>query len=313
MQLDADPVIRLPVHLRIVNGLFQAACTRTAGFSSVPTAELHPAVQVSYMMMMYISVFPIAISIRRTNVYEEKSLGIYDSPDEDEDPNESSTMSYLGNHLRRQLSFDLWYIFLGLFVLCITEGGKIQSNDFSVYSVLFELISAYGTVGLSLGHSGGFESLSSQFSTLGKLVIIAMMIRGRHRGLPYGLDRAVLLPSAKRLEQETRIPQPGLTRQVTQLTHRTSGTTTGADAGTRRGRSRDRGIISSFLHPGPPVSREEKALSNQGRRMSFDYGHYRPEGEDLNRSNTEPYADDSFRDEDERPTRARRVYTTPGG
>jgi Trk-type K+ transport system membrane component len=27
--------------------------------------------------MMYISVFPVAISIRGTNVYEEESLGIY--------------------------------------------------------------------------------------------------------------------------------------------------------------------------------------------------------------------------------------------
>lgn len=27
-----------------------------------------------------------------------------------------------------------------------------------------------------------------------KLVIIAMQVRGRHRGLPYKLDRAILLP-----------------------------------------------------------------------------------------------------------------------
>lgn len=38
---------------------------------------LHPALLVSYMIMMYISIFPLAISIRNTNVYEEKSLGIY--------------------------------------------------------------------------------------------------------------------------------------------------------------------------------------------------------------------------------------------
>jgi Trk-type K+ transport system membrane component len=33
--------------------------------------------------MMYISIFPVAISIRRTNVYEEKSLGIYAHEDEE--------------------------------------------------------------------------------------------------------------------------------------------------------------------------------------------------------------------------------------
>ena len=32
--------------------------------------------------MMYISVFPVAISVRRTNVYEEKSLGIYAADEE---------------------------------------------------------------------------------------------------------------------------------------------------------------------------------------------------------------------------------------
>lgn len=37
-------------------------------------------------------------------------------------------------------------------------------------------------------------SLSGMFSTFGKLVICAMMIRGRHRGLPYMLDRAIMLP-----------------------------------------------------------------------------------------------------------------------
>jgi Trk-type K+ transport system membrane component len=37
-------------------------------------------------------------------------------------------------------------------------------------------------------------SLSGQFKTISKVVICAMMIRGRHRGLPYAVDRAVVLP-----------------------------------------------------------------------------------------------------------------------
>jgi Trk-type K+ transport system membrane component len=34
--------------------------------------------------MMYISVYPVALSVRSTNVYEEKSLGLFNE-DEDED------------------------------------------------------------------------------------------------------------------------------------------------------------------------------------------------------------------------------------
>jgi Trk-type K+ transport system membrane component len=37
-----------------------------------------------------------------------------------------------------------------------------------------------------------------------KLVICAMMIRGRHRGLPYALDRAITLPNERNEDSETR-------------------------------------------------------------------------------------------------------------
>ncbi|KAN0080721.1 Cation transport domain containing protein [Elaphomyces granulatus] len=192
-----DPVVTsLSPGIRVLDGFFQAVSTRTAGFAVVNLADLHPAIQVSYMIMMYISVFPIAISMRRTNVYEEKSLGIY--PSMDEADQSSKEPNYIGAHLRKQLSFDLWYIFLGLFIIAIAEGDRIQNPAdpaFNLFNVLFEVVSAYGTVGLSLGYPGVNASFSSQFRTLSKLVMISMQIRGRHRGLPYSLDRAILLPS----------------------------------------------------------------------------------------------------------------------
>ncbi|KAI9758447.1 MAG: hypothetical protein M4579_003077 [Chaenotheca gracillima] len=196
LDLNDETVTALSPGIRVLDGWFQAVSTRTAGFSCVNLADLHPAIQVSYLIMMYISVFPIAISMRRTNVYEEKSLGIYGSTGDDSE--ESSEPSYIGAHLRRQLSFDLWYIFLGLFVIAIAEGSSLENTNnyaFTTFSVLFEIVSAYGTVGLSLGFPNINASFSSQFGVVSKLVIIAMQIRGRHRGLPYELDRAILLPS----------------------------------------------------------------------------------------------------------------------
>ncbi|KAL1870660.1 low affinity potassium transporter [Paecilomyces lecythidis] len=199
LDLNDPSVTSIPGGIRFIDGLFQAASTRTAGFGVVSLSDLHPAIQVSYLIMMYISVFPIAISMRRTNVYEERSLGIYSAADEeDEGDDHSKEPSYIGAHLRRQLSFDLWYVFLGLFVISIVEGSRLQNTNefaFTLFSVLFEIVSAYGTVGLSLGYPNVNASFSSQFKVLSKLVIIAMQIRGRHRGLPYALDRAILLPS----------------------------------------------------------------------------------------------------------------------
>jgi potassium uptake Trk family protein len=202
LDLKDTTVTSLPPAFQFLDGLYQAASTRTAGLACVDLANLHPGIQVSYLVMMYISVFPIAISVRQTNVYEEKSLGIYHRPTQAEEEAEGGDdddlgRSYLGLHLRRQLSFDLWYVFLGLFLICIIEGSRIQDATqpgFTVWTVLFEIVSAYGTVGLSLGYPGTNASFSAQFKPLSKLIIIAMMLRGRHRGLPYALDRAVLLP-----------------------------------------------------------------------------------------------------------------------
>lgn len=84
--------------------------------------------------------------------------------------------------------------------------------NFNVFSILFEVVSAYGTVGLSLGYPSINQSFSSRFTTLSKLVIIGMLIRGRNRGLPYSLDRAIILPS-ERLEHIDHIEDLKLKRR----------------------------------------------------------------------------------------------------
>jgi hypothetical protein len=242
-----------------LDGWFQAASTRTAGFGVVNLAELHPGIQVSYMIMMYISVLPIAISVRRTNVYEEKSLGIYGSQAaEIEDEGEPS---YIGAHLRRQLEFDLWFIFVGFFIISITEGSRLQDpNDaaFTLFAVLFEIVSAYGTVGLSLGYTNINASFSAEFGVISKLVIIAMQIRGRHRGLPYDLDRAILLPSEylhkKEAEDIANLPR----RRSSVGTENAAPMATGRSGTARSDRSFSRSrprnnVLGTLLHPGPTV------------------------------------------------------------
>lgn len=80
---------------------------------------------------------------------------------------------------------------------------------------VFEVVSAYGTVGLSLGiptvgphNTLDFRvslirrfqanySLCGAFHPLSKLIICLVMLRGRHRGLPVAIDRAVMLPELK--------------------------------------------------------------------------------------------------------------------
>lgn len=202
LDLDNDAVTEgLSMGPRILAALFQAASSRHTGTSTFNLADVSPAVQVSLLVMMYIAVFPIAMSIRASNTYEERALGVYvDVPE----LNEQSTQSYLVHHLQNQLSFDLWYIFTGIFFICVAESKRISDQAdpaFSIFSIFFEVTSAYGNVGLSLGHPDVMTSLSGQFTVFSKFVICAMMIRGRHRMLPYSLDRAIMLPSDRDVDQ----------------------------------------------------------------------------------------------------------------
>ncbi|CVL08809.1 probable potassium transporter TRK-1 [Fusarium mangiferae] len=197
LDLSNPEVASLPLSQRIPAAIFQAASARHTGTASFNLANVSPAVQLSLLIMMYIAVFPIAISIRASNAYEEKSLGLWE---EEKSLDEKHSKTYLLTHMKNQLGFDLWYIFLGTFCICISESTRIADVNepaFSVFSVLFEVTSAYGNVGLSLGYPTVSTSLCGMFGTFGKAVICLMMIRGRHRGLPYALDRAIMLPTGQ--------------------------------------------------------------------------------------------------------------------
>lgn len=69
--------------------------------------------------------------------------------------------------------FYVLTICLGVYLLLLTEGDDI-------YQVLFEAVSALGTVGLSTGITG-------ELSVLGKIIIIFMMFLGRIGPLSFGM------------------------------------------------------------------------------------------------------------------------------
>jgi Trk-type K+ transport system membrane component len=197
-----------------------------------------------YAIMMYISVYPVVITMRHSNVYEERSLGIYaDDPKMAADLEESDLYSaprrqtVLGTALKRtftlhgvgarvvppgksdeedrvsfvsqqihsQLAHDLWWLVLAVFAITTIETSHFLSDPvtFNVFSVLFEVVSAYGTVGISLGLPNQNYSLSGAWHPGSKLVLCLVMLRGRHRGLPVAIDRAVRLPGQQlSLEEE---------------------------------------------------------------------------------------------------------------
>lgn len=138
LDLDIQVVNKLPPGVRFVSALFQVTSTRHTGTSTFNLADLNPGVQFSLLVMMYISVFPIALSVRSSNTYEETALGLFSRDQEaDTDDKTDESISYLVTHIKNQLGFDLWYIFLGVFCILIAEAYRIMDPAEPVYLPLF--------------------------------------------------------------------------------------------------------------------------------------------------------------------------------
>ncbi|KAJ6085663.1 Low-affinity potassium transport protein [Penicillium canescens] len=236
LNIDNPAVDAIPRGSRVLDGLFQALCVRSGGFYVVSISALQLGTQVIYVVMMYISVYPVVITMRHSNVYEERSLGIYaDDPSANEDdqdsPSESSRsrlfmmpasgrIYFIRHQLRAQLAYDLWWIALAVIVICIVEAGQFTRDPvtFSAFNIIFETVSAYGSVGISTGLPNQLYSFSGAWHTLSKLVLCAVMIRGRHRGLPVAIDKAIMLPSDKLIRAEEEDAQIRMERTMSRRT-----------------------------------------------------------------------------------------------
>lgn len=126
LDLHNPELLHLTPGQRFTAALFQSTAARHTGAAAFNLAKLSPGAQFTLLIMMYISAFPIAMSIRASNTYEERSLGFYA---QDSTYNEDKGALYLRQHLQKQLSFDLWYIFLGLFCLSVSESDKLADPN----------------------------------------------------------------------------------------------------------------------------------------------------------------------------------------
>ena len=124
---------------------------------------------------------------------------------------------FVRQQLRGQLAHDLWWLVLAVLFITITETGQFERDpvNYSVFNVVFEVVSAYGCVGISVGLPNVAYSFCGGWHVLSKLILCAVMIRGRHRGLPVAIDRAVLLPGEHLHAAEEEDAQIKLDRTVT--------------------------------------------------------------------------------------------------
>ncbi|KAK3319960.1 cation transport protein-domain-containing protein [Cercophora scortea] len=254
LNLGNPAVESIPPGSRVLDGLFQAIAVRSGGFYVIAIPSLYIGLQVLYVIMMYISVYPVVITMRHSNVYEERSLGIYaedSSSSSESDPEMNSPsasmpslsrrrthsgaaasigrafhrtftwqgvgvrpsatsqrpesrISFISQQIHGQLAHDIWWLVLAILVIVTIETSNFLADPvtFSVFNVIFEVVSGYGSVGISVGLPNAAYSFSGAWHTASKLVLCLVFLRGRHRGLPVALDRAVRLPGEELHQEE---------------------------------------------------------------------------------------------------------------
>ncbi|KAM0421389.1 hypothetical protein ACHAPT_010743 [Fusarium lateritium] len=156
---------------------------------------------------MIIPAHLITRSLRRTNVYEERSLGIF-KPKDGEVPTPDDSIPqfrYISQQMYRQFTRnDTLALMLAALLITTIESGQFRRDPvhYSVFNVMFEVTSAYGCVGVSVGLPDADYSFSGGWHAASKVILCAVMLRGRHRGLPDTIDRALLLPSETLMRDE---------------------------------------------------------------------------------------------------------------
>jgi Trk-type K+ transport system membrane component len=152
----------------IFYSLFMSLTTRNAGFATMSMNDMSDTVQVFFGILMFIGSSPNSAGGGiRTTTFLLTILGMYSFSR----GREQVVLK------KKSLKFETVYkslmvvigaaglIMIGLLIMTLTE-------PFSVQEIFFEIASAFGTTGLSLG-------ITSQLGVVGKLTLIVIMFVGR--------------------------------------------------------------------------------------------------------------------------------------
>jgi potassium uptake Trk family protein len=305
----------IPLGLRVFISLFEGFSIPSGGYAIVSPSSMYFDIQVLWLIIFYTACYPHIITMRKTNVYEERSLGIYEGDQAEKDQLHSPSSSIFGidaddsgfpstannrnwdevsrtpsnkrlsaigrrstsfvgrqiqrrmtafqgvgvahkaawapnpplsraatidfsrasahslhdhpttgapsllsQQVRGQLSHDVWWMALALFLITLieTHHSVTEPVTYSVFNILFEIVSGYTNIGISIGLPDQAYSFSGGMYTGSKIVMILVMLRGRHRGLPVALDRAVRLPGRKLAKEEE---EDAIFRSISILSH----------------------------------------------------------------------------------------------
>lgn len=173
--------------------LFQAITPRTAGFNTVPLANVAPGTVFLFILLMFIGASPESTGGGiKTTTFGIIMASIWATVRGSTDV-EFASRRIGQSQVVKALTLAMTS---AAFVTVVTLLLLGTSGDISLSAGLFEVVSAFGTVGLSLG-------LTPHLTFAGKLLIILTMYAGRVGTLTLGVALiARRRPLARRLPEE---------------------------------------------------------------------------------------------------------------
>lgn len=158
----------LPAGQRFLAAFFQSVVSRTAGFNSIDISQMHPVSWMGTDILMFIgggpagtagglkiTTFAVLFFILWTEIRGGAAVNIF------------------GKRLSRSVHRQaITVVLLALALIVISTMVLMFLSDFGQERLLFEVISAFGTVGLSTG-------ITAALPPAGQLILVALMFIGR--------------------------------------------------------------------------------------------------------------------------------------
>jgi trk system potassium uptake protein TrkH len=167
-----SPKVFAPMSLneRVLTSWFQSVTARTAGFNSLRIGEMHPTSLIVIILLMFIGASPGGTGGGvKTTTFAVVAAFVWSVIIH----SDQTHLGYRGVRMENVekavvvFALSLVLVLGGTFLLAATDGDK-----FSALALLFEVTSAFGTVGLSTG-------ITPALSAGAKIVLIVTMLAGR--------------------------------------------------------------------------------------------------------------------------------------
>ncbi|MBQ2836261.1 MAG: hypothetical protein IJE68_05455 [Clostridia bacterium] len=187
---------------KILKSAFQSTTLRTAGFYTVQQNELTSVSKLIAICLMFIGGSPASTA----GGIKTATLGViillvinYIKGKQEINIFNRRISTNAVNRAIVVISISIFIIIMAISTLLITENLKRENNmNLTTVDIIFEVVSAFATVGLTLG-------ITSKLTFAGKLVIILLMIIGRLG--PITISIALFKKHKEMKQQKAQYPQ----------------------------------------------------------------------------------------------------------